>query len=555
MATKRREDTLLANWKCMLACILVSMSPFQYGIDFGLIGGIQAMVGFLQVFGYKCPVEMCPSGYNLTPEVQQLIGSLMTLGAIVASAAAGPLAWRLGRRSCLWMACLLCAVSDAIMMGTSSVGALYFGRLLIGISNGLFMSFSQLYLQECTPAQFRGLALSAFQFWTSAGALVGTIVDNYTAPLAGKPSYLIPLGLIYIVPFFIAIGLFLIPESPRWLMEQGKPEKAKKSLLWLRPNKDGVDGEIASIQAAIDEDNKNKGKALFIKMWTDPIDRRRTWLAIAAVSTQAASGAMFMIAYGTYFFEMAGVGKPFENAVVLNCTGVIAIIINSCVITRFGRRRIFLVVGLVLCAVFQLIIAAVYNAQPKSDSTLKLIVTMSVLYIVAYNGMISSYAWVSGGELPSQQLRSYTFGAAAAVGFLGAWLATYVSSDPNLGRQHTDMIAASLHPTSSTQPPSTGAQSTATSGHHLPSSQQSSSTSTFQKSRAARSKRLTRCFKLVFQLASSASMSALAQPLLRAELGTRALRTLPMMTPRRVVSTEPWRLLSAYGATRRVLLM
>ena len=33
----------------MLACILVSMSPFQYGIDFGLIGGMQAMVGFLKV--------------------------------------------------------------------------------------------------------------------------------------------------------------------------------------------------------------------------------------------------------------------------------------------------------------------------------------------------------------------------------------------------------------------------------------------------------------------------------------------------------------------------
>lgn len=36
-------------WKCMLACFLVSMSPFQYGVDFGLIGGMQAMIGFLKV--------------------------------------------------------------------------------------------------------------------------------------------------------------------------------------------------------------------------------------------------------------------------------------------------------------------------------------------------------------------------------------------------------------------------------------------------------------------------------------------------------------------------
>lgn len=41
--------TLLQNWKCVLACTLVSMSPFQYGIDFGAIGGLQAMRGFLEV--------------------------------------------------------------------------------------------------------------------------------------------------------------------------------------------------------------------------------------------------------------------------------------------------------------------------------------------------------------------------------------------------------------------------------------------------------------------------------------------------------------------------
>lgn len=50
-------------------------------------------------------------------------------------------------------------------------------------------------------------------------------------------------------------------------------------------------------------------------------------------------------------------------------------------------------------------------------------------------GMISSYAWVSGGELPSQRLRSYTFGLAAAIGFLGAVrFAIYARSDTLLTR-------------------------------------------------------------------------------------------------------------------------
>ena len=58
---------------------------------------------------------------------------------------------------------------------------------------------------------------------------------------------------------------------------------------------------------------------------------------------------------------------------------------------------------------------------------LQVIVAMSVIYICGYNGMVATYAWLAGGEIPSQRLRSYTFGLAAAVGFAGAWLATFTA--------------------------------------------------------------------------------------------------------------------------------
>jgi SP family sugar:H+ symporter-like MFS transporter len=57
----------------------------------------------------------------------------------------------------------------------------------------------------------------------------------------------------------------------------------------------------------------------------------------------------------------------------------------------------------------------------------KVIVGLSVVYIIGYNGMIAAYAWLTGGEIPSQRLRSYTFGIASAVGFAGAWLATFTA--------------------------------------------------------------------------------------------------------------------------------
>lgn len=121
-------------------------------------------------------------------------------------------------------------------------------------------------------------------------------MDNYTAELPGRTCYQIPLGLIYIVPTIVAFGMFFVPESPRWLVQQERDEQAYKSLRWLRPYTDAdVRAELLLIKEAIAaEAELNKGVG-FKTLFADPITRRRTLLSIGALSTQAASGAMYMI--------------------------------------------------------------------------------------------------------------------------------------------------------------------------------------------------------------------------------------------------------------------
>lgn len=186
------------------------------------------------------------------------------------------------------------------------------------------------------------------------------------------------------------------------MLLQNKPAKAQKALTWLRPYKDVVDSELASIQAAIDQDRAMKDGVSILDMFRNPVDRRRTILAVAAVNCQAASGAMFMIgtsiltrpiqfstnglqAYGTYFFEIAGVGSPFQNSCILVAVGVVAIITNTLVITRYGRRRFFLTVGLIICGFVQLFVAVVYTVKPGSKAAGKAIIALSVIYIAGYN--------------------------------------------------------------------------------------------------------------------------------------------------------------------------
>ncbi|KAF2453478.1 general substrate transporter [Lineolata rhizophorae] len=423
--SREKELTIRENWKCFVACSIIILAPFQYGLDFGMIGGLQAMPGFLKVFGHEAPET--PLGWNIDTVRQQLISSLMTLGAFITSASAGVIAKWLGRRACLWLASALCAVANIMMMTTTDIGALYVGRFIIGCSNGYFVTFSQLYLQECSPAKYRGLFLTGYQFFTSFGTLIGTVVDNETATFMDKSAYLIPLGVIYILPAIMTVAMFFIPESPRWLLAHNKPEQARRSLLWLRPSEEQAERELVEIQTALEIEQRHATGNSLMQLINNPVDRRRTGLCLGAVGCQAASGAMFIIAYKTYFLGMAGADDPFLYSVVLSVGGCVVIILNSFVVVRYGRRRYFLGTGLAVCGFAQLIIAIVYDKNPGSASTGKSIVGLSAVYMVVYSGAVAPYAWLSGGEMPSQRLRSYTFGLSAALGFLGAWLATFTA--------------------------------------------------------------------------------------------------------------------------------
>jgi len=126
------ETSLWENRKSVLICSSVALYSFQYGLDFSLIGGFQAMVGFLEVFGAPDPAS--PAGWNLSVVVQQLISSLMTLGAFLGSLCAGPLSTYLNRRWSLFVGSVLCIISVIVMITTTSLGALYFSRLLLGIA-------------------------------------------------------------------------------------------------------------------------------------------------------------------------------------------------------------------------------------------------------------------------------------------------------------------------------------------------------------------------------------------------------------------------------------
>ncbi len=201
---------------------------------------------------------------------QQLIGSLLTLGAFLSSIFAGAFAHFFGRKPALWLACLLTAAGAAIQIGTANWGVVYLGRLVLGIGNGFLVTFSNIYCAEAAPAHLRAVLVALFSEWVTIGSIVGAAVTNVTSKMLGKGSYQIPLGIQFVVPAVLAVGLFFVPESPRYLVNKGKLKQGRAALEVLRSDslsEEQFELEWVEMVKGIEEEKKLAGSVGPLEMF------------------------------------------------------------------------------------------------------------------------------------------------------------------------------------------------------------------------------------------------------------------------------------------------
>ncbi|KAM0714151.1 hypothetical protein Q7P37_007616 [Cladosporium fusiforme] len=382
----------------------------QYGLDTAAIGAFQAMPGFLKVFGYVD--EDSSFGYGIDGTFQRLISSLLTLGSLLSSLSAGIFSDYLGRKPALWTACILNAVACFIQIFATQKGVLYLGRLLIGFANGFFVTFSNVYASEVAPTQIRGLAVALFAYWVNMGSIIGAIVVNSTTIRGDKLSYQVPLACLLIVPMFLAVSLFFVPESPRWLLQQGKTIEAKEALRKLRGESMVTEEEWHDIRhGALKENQDAKGVGI-LDMFRGN-DLGRTLRCFGAIACQAGSGFWFFIAYQTYFFAIAGIEKSFQFSIMNSCIGFMGV--NAGMVAMqacLGRRTILMLA---------------WSVDPVSRTTGEVVVGLTALFYFFYNGCVGTASYPVATELVSTRLRAWTVGSATSLGYLLAWLIGFCS--------------------------------------------------------------------------------------------------------------------------------
>ena len=96
---------------------------------------------------------------------------------------------------------------------------------------------SPVYCAECAPAQIRGALVMQWQVWTAFGIMLGNIMGVAFSPangIAKDVAWRLMLGSTVVLPLIVCAQVFFCPESPRWLIQKDKIQKAFRSFQRIR---------------------------------------------------------------------------------------------------------------------------------------------------------------------------------------------------------------------------------------------------------------------------------------------------------------------------------
>lgn len=178
------------------------------------------------------------------PTMEGLILAMSLTGATFITTFSGPVSDQLGRRPMLIISSISYFLGGLVMFWSPNIYVFLLGRLLDGLGVGLAVTLVPLYVSETAPPEIRGQLNTLPQFTGSGGMLISYCMI-FSMSLMDSPSWRLMLGVVSIPSLlYLALTVFYLPESPRWLVSKGKMSEAEKVLRQLR-GKEDVTGEMA----------------------------------------------------------------------------------------------------------------------------------------------------------------------------------------------------------------------------------------------------------------------------------------------------------------------
>ncbi|CCH58145.1 hypothetical protein TBLA_0A03450 [Henningerozyma blattae CBS 6284] len=334
-----------------LTCIMVAFGGFINGWDIGTIGGFVAQTDFLERFGSRHS-----DGTAYLSKVRTgLLVSIFNVGCAIGSVTLGRLGDIYGRRLGLIMATAIFVVGVVIEIASIDKWYQYFiGRIIAGIGMGVIAVLSPMLISEVSPKDMRGAMVSCYQLMITMGIFLGDCCNYGTKTYSDSTQWRVGLGLQFAWCLCMVGGMMFVPESPRYLVEKGKLEEAKRSVATsnkLTVDDPAVISEVEEIQIAVEKE-RAEGEAGWGELFqTHNKVFQRVIMGVAVLGLQQLTGANYFFYYGTTVFKSVGLEDGFQAAIVFGVVNFVSTFVALSVVDKFGRRTclLFGAAGMICC--------------------------------------------------------------------------------------------------------------------------------------------------------------------------------------------------------------
>ena len=395
------------------------------------IGGI--------LFGYDTAVisgttEIVKSQFALSDLKEGWYVGCALIGSICGVLVAGSLSDYLGRKLTMLISAALFSISAIGCAVCGSFDGLVAYRIIGGVGIGIVSIVSPIYISEVSPAKIRGTLVSLYQLAVTVGFLLAYLANwvidaNIDTNLVlGDPGLTLwqkmmnteawrgMLGSETLPALLFFFVIFFIPESPKWLIVNGKLDKAAVVLNKIYATPEEATEEIKVTQDSLNGETKGK--------WSDLL-KPGILLAVIAGSAIAILGQFMgvnaVLYYGPKIFSDAGFDNPMFSTVLVGVVNCVTTILAVFIIDRVGRKQLIYwgVSGMIIC----LVAIGVYFAWGAAlglGNTFMLAFFLAYVFCCAIS--ISAIVFVLLSEMYPNSVR----GRAMSIAGFALWIGTYL---------------------------------------------------------------------------------------------------------------------------------
>ena len=403
-----------------VAAAFAALGGLLFGYDTGVISGAEL---FLK------------NDFTLTTFALEVIVSGVLAGAAVGALTGGRLADMFGRRRLLIATAIIFGAGAIICAAATSPSMLIGGRIIVGLAIGMSSGIVPVYISEVSPAEARGWQVSLFQLAITIGILVAYIVDY---AFAGIQGWRWMFGLALVPTVIFGLGMFFLPESPRWLAKRDR-EVARAMLKRLRGESD-VREEMLEIERSLAHAEEHGRLSDLLEVSLRPA----LMVGIGLAVFQQVTGINTVIYYAPTIIQSAGISSASGAILATAGIGVVNVlmtVIAMRLIDRMGRRPLLLI-GIAGMAVTLGALGVVFHAPSQSGSLARLAVISMMLYVASFAISLGPIFWLLISEIYPLKIRSSTEGLAATCNWGSNLLVTltFLSLVQALGASNTFWI-------------------------------------------------------------------------------------------------------------------